>query len=123
MSIADAGWTWPLAWGTGLFLAFLFAANTTIGSLLPGLKKPMDFVEHYENQASALLASPIVLVEAHRLVTGAFGPGAVPAESAALPVFEMVPNQVKRHWSSAVRPAGSQAREIPLALFWIEKVP
>ena len=72
----------PAFWGTGLFLAFLFAANTTIGSLLPGLKKPMDFVEHYENQVSAVVASPIVLVEAHRILSGGFG-GA--AEAAASP--------------------------------------
>ncbi len=58
----------PAFWGSGLFLVFLFAANTAIGALLPGLKKPMDFVEQYENQASALLASPIVLIEARRLV-------------------------------------------------------
>ncbi len=76
----------PAFWGTGLFFAFLFAANTTIGALLPGLKKPMDFVEHYENQASALLASPIVLVEAHRLVTGASG-GAALAGGETLPTL------------------------------------
>ena len=79
----------PAFWGTGLALAFLFAANTSIAGLVPGLKKPMDFVEHYENQASALLASPIVLIEAHRLVAGAFGEGAdaTTAAGAAAPAL------------------------------------
>jgi len=58
----------PAYWGSGLFLAVLFAVNTTLGALVPGLKKPMDFVEHYENQVSALIASPIVLFEAYRMV-------------------------------------------------------
>ena len=58
----------PWFWGSGLFLAFLFAANTTIGSLVPGLKKPMDFVEEHENKLSALVAAPIVLLEIHRLL-------------------------------------------------------
>ncbi len=60
----------PGAWGLGVALALLFALNTTIGGLVPGLKKPMDFVEHYENQVSALLASPIVLLEIHRILAG-----------------------------------------------------
>jgi hypothetical protein len=59
----------PWFWGTGLALAFLFAANTTLGGLVPGLKKPMDFVEEHENKVSALLASPIVLAEAQRLLS------------------------------------------------------
>jgi len=68
----------PWFWGPGLFLVFLFAANTTIGGLVPGLKKPMDFVEEHENKVSALIASPIVLLEVKRVLTGAF-----PALSAA----------------------------------------
>jgi hypothetical protein len=63
----------PAFWGTGLFLAFLFAANTTLGALVPGLKKPMDFVEQWENPASALLASPVVVIEVHRLLAGPGG--------------------------------------------------
>ena len=58
----------PWFWGTGFFLVFLFAANTTIGAAVPGLKKPMDFVEEHENKFSALLASPIVLLEVKRLL-------------------------------------------------------
>ncbi|MEO7974293.1 MAG: hypothetical protein ABIU84_11975 [Thermoanaerobaculia bacterium] len=58
----------PWFWGSGLFLVFLFAANTTIGAAVPGLKKPMDFVEEHENKVSALLASPIVLLEVKRLL-------------------------------------------------------
>lgn len=58
----------PWFWGTGLFLVFLFAANTTIGAAVPGLKKPMDFVEEHENKFSALVASPIVLLEVKRLL-------------------------------------------------------
>ena len=75
----------PLFWMTGFALALLFAVNTTIGAMLPGLKKPMDLVEHFENLASALLASPIVLLEVWRLVGRA-----VPAGSAsgALPLAE-----------------------------------
>ncbi len=58
----------PWFWGPGFFLVFLFAANTTIGGLVPGLKKPMDFVEEHENKISALVASPIVLLEVKRLL-------------------------------------------------------
>jgi hypothetical protein len=61
----------PWFWGSGLALVFLFAANTTIGAALPGLKKPMDFVEEHENKLSALLATPIVLLEARRLLDSA----------------------------------------------------
>lgn len=68
----------PWFWGPGLFLVFLFAANTTIGAAVPGLKKPMDFVEEHENKFSALVASPIVLLEVKRLLGLGF-----PALSAA----------------------------------------
>jgi len=64
----------PWFWGPGLFLVFLFAANTTIGAAVPGLKKPMDFVEEHENKFSALVASPIVLLEVKRLLGLGFGP-------------------------------------------------
>jgi hypothetical protein len=75
----------PWFWGSGLFLVFLFAANTTIGSLVPGLKKPMDFVEEHENKLSALLATPIVLLEIHRLLVAG---GAI---SARLPAVGATP--------------------------------
>ncbi|HEX9801079.1 MAG TPA: hypothetical protein VGC00_13015 [Thermoanaerobaculia bacterium] len=58
----------PWYWGTGLALALLFAVNTTLGAMVPGLSKPMDFVEQYENQVSAVLASPVVLFEVFRIV-------------------------------------------------------
>lgn len=58
----------PAFWGPALGLALLFALNTTLGALVPGLKKPMDFVEEHENRVSALLASPIVLAEIARLL-------------------------------------------------------
>ncbi len=58
----------PWFWGSGLALVFLFFANTTIGGLIPGLKKPMDFVEEHENKLSALLATPIVVLEGQRLL-------------------------------------------------------
>ena len=77
----------PGFWGTGLFLVFLFAANTTIGGLVPGLKKPMDFVEEHENKLSALLASPVVLLEVKRLLSFA-APSLFagrPADAAGLP--------------------------------------
>jgi hypothetical protein len=70
----------PWFWGTGFFLVFLFAANTTIGGLVPGLKKPMDFVEEHENKLSALLASPIVLLEVKRLLGMGFPGLAHPGE-------------------------------------------
>jgi len=75
----------PGYWGTGLALALLFAVNSTLGALVPGLKKPMDFVEQYENQASALLASPIVVFEALRLLDGipGFASAALPAGALA----------------------------------------
>lgn len=66
---AELPWyTRPWFWGSGLFLVFLFAANTTIGAAVPGLKKPMDFVEEHENKLSAVVASPIVLLEVKRLL-------------------------------------------------------
>jgi hypothetical protein len=72
-------YTHPGYWGSGIFLALLFAVNSTLGVLVPGLKKPMDFVEQYENQASALLASPIVVVEAFRLLDRVPGLAVSPA--------------------------------------------
>jgi hypothetical protein len=56
----------PWFWGSGAALALLFALNTTIGALVPGLKKPMDFVEEHENKLSAVVATPVVLLEVHR---------------------------------------------------------
>jgi len=58
----------PWFWGAGISLALLFALNTTIGALIPGLKKPMDFVEEHENKLSGLLAAPIVLLEIRRIL-------------------------------------------------------
>ena len=58
----------PWFWGSGLCLVLLFTANTTIGGLIPGLKKPMDFVEEHENKLSALVAAPAVLLEVKRLL-------------------------------------------------------
>jgi hypothetical protein len=71
----------PWYWGSGLALALLFAVNTTLGALVPGLSKPMDFVEQYENQVSALLAGPIVLFEVFRIVDSlpAFAGASLPA--------------------------------------------
>jgi hypothetical protein len=59
----------PWFWASGFALVFLFVANTTIGAAVPGLKKPMDFVEEHENKLSALLATPIVLLEGQRLLS------------------------------------------------------
>ena len=73
----------PWFWGAGLAIVFLFAANTTLGAALPGLKKPMDFVEEHENKLSALLATPIVLLEIHRLLS--FAPGVAGALAASSP--------------------------------------
>ncbi len=53
----------PWFWGSGMALALLFAANTAIGTLVPGLKKPMDVVEEWENKLSAVLASPVAIAE------------------------------------------------------------
>ncbi len=61
----------PWFWGTGISLALLFALNTTLGALVPGLKKPMDFVEEHENKVSFLVASPIVVAELHRMLGAA----------------------------------------------------
>lgn len=74
----------PWFWGPGLFLVFLFAANTTIGAAVPGLKKPMDFVEEHENKFSALVASPIVLLEVKRLLGLGF-PALASAQAALVP--------------------------------------
>jgi len=85
----------PAFWLSGFALALLFAINTTIGAALPGLKKPMDLVEHFENLASALLASPIVLLEVWRLV-GRVVPageamGALPLVNAGVAALAGVP--------------------------------
>ena len=83
---ARAGLPWyarPWFWGSGLALVLLFAANTTIGGLVPGLKKPMDFVEEHENKVSALLASPIVVAEVERLLSASLPAGAAPGGLAA----------------------------------------
>jgi len=69
----------PVWWGTGLALALLFALNTTIGGLVPGLKKPMDWVEQFENQFSAVIASPVIVFEAVRLVGALPGLVGLPA--------------------------------------------
>jgi hypothetical protein len=73
----------PWFWGSGLALVFLFFANTTIGGLIPGLKKPMDFVEEHENKLSALLATPIVLLEGQRLLAASGLLAALPAAGGA----------------------------------------
>lgn len=73
----------PWFWGSGLALVFLFFANTTIGGLIPGLKKPMDFVEEHENKLSALLATPIVLLEGQRLLASSGLLAALPAAGGA----------------------------------------
>ncbi len=76
----------PWFWGPGLFLVFLFAANTTIGAAVPGLKKPMDFVEEHENKLSAVVASPIVLLEVKRLLGLGFPSLAGTADALASPL-------------------------------------
>jgi len=83
----------PGFWGTGLALALLFALNTTIGAAIPGLKKPMDFVEQFENQVSGLVASPIVVVEIVRLLGGAGEPasGALPLSDAGVAALGGLP--------------------------------
>lgn len=48
----------PWAWGTGLGLIGLCLCKDLFGAALPGiLKKPLDWVELFENKASALVAS------------------------------------------------------------------
>jgi hypothetical protein len=85
----------PWFWGTGLFLVFLFAANTTIGGLVPGLKKPMDFVEEHENKFSALVAAPAVLLEVKRLLSYAapdlFAAGGVRLDATGLAFVASAP--------------------------------
>jgi hypothetical protein len=85
----------PAFWLSGFALALLFAVNTTVGAALPGLKKPMDLVEHFENLASALLASPIVLLEVWRLVghvvPAGGASGALPLANAGVAALGGVP--------------------------------
>jgi len=48
----------PWAWGTGLGLIALCFCKDLFGAAVPGiLKKPLDWVELFENKASALVAS------------------------------------------------------------------
>jgi hypothetical protein len=48
----------PWAWGTGLGLITLCFCKDLFGAAVPGiLKKPLDWVELFENKASALVAS------------------------------------------------------------------
>ena len=61
-------------------------ASTTIGAAVPGLKKPMDFVEEHENKLSALVASPIVLLEVKRLLGLGFPALARAGDSLGSPV-------------------------------------
>jgi len=61
-------YTSPWFWGPGLALVLVFALNTVLGSAVPGLKKPLDFLELHENQISALVASPIVAEEIVKIV-------------------------------------------------------
>lgn len=75
----------PWFWVSGLSVALLFALNTTIGALVPGLKKPMDFVEEHENRFSTLLAAPVVLLEVRRALDAA---GLLPDAVAARPLVE-----------------------------------
>lgn len=75
----------PWFWGSGLAIALLFALNTTVGALVPGLKKPMDFVEEHENRFSTLIAAPVVLIEVRRALDAA---GMLPDAVAARPLAE-----------------------------------
>lgn len=75
----------PWFWGSGLAVALLFALNTTLGALVPGLKKPMDFVEEHENRFSTLIAAPVVLLEVRRALDAA---GMLPDAVAARPLAE-----------------------------------
>ncbi|MBV6498574.1 MAG: hypothetical protein CJBNEKGG_00798 [Prosthecobacter sp.] len=48
----------PWAWGTGLGILCLCFLKDLFGSVLPGIfKKPLDWLELFENKASALVAS------------------------------------------------------------------
>ncbi len=48
----------PWAWGSGLAMIALCFLKDVLGSLVPGiLKKPLDWLELFENKASALVAS------------------------------------------------------------------
>lgn len=53
----------PYAWGTFLGLGLLFLINSFIGTVIPFLKKPMDFVETIEHAVSGLLIGlPLILL-------------------------------------------------------------
>lgn len=53
----------PYAWGTFLGLGLLFLINSFIGTIIPFLKKPMDFVETIEHTVSGLLIGlPLILL-------------------------------------------------------------
>ena len=53
----------PYIWGTFLAISLLFLLNSCIGTIIPFLKKPMDFVESIENTFSAfLIGLPLILL-------------------------------------------------------------
>lgn len=53
----------PYVWGTFLTISLLFWLNSCIGTVIPFLKKPMDFIESIENTLSAfLLGLPLIFL-------------------------------------------------------------
>ena len=95
----------PWFWGGGLFFVVLFAANTTIGGLVPGLKKPMDFVEEHENKLSALLATPAVLLEVKRLLSFA-APSLAGGHAAGIPGVAFLSGAPPEAWLQTVVSVG-----------------
>lgn len=59
-------YTSPWFWGIGFAVVLLFTFNTIIGDAVPGLAKPMEFVEVIENKASGVVAAPVLLLEVSR---------------------------------------------------------
>jgi len=80
----------PLAWGTFLGLGLLFLANSFIGSAIPILKKPMDFVETIEHAVSGLLIGlPLMIlmkIPASLVVSGLDAPAVGTVAGFVLPI-------------------------------------
>ena len=98
----------PWAWGAGLGILFLCFLKDVFGSLLPGIfKKPLDWLELFENKASALVAStafvPLVALamsEYQRI--GLEQPDLMPLGPglAQAPVADILAFGMQTHWFS-----------------------
>lgn len=106
---ARAGLPWycqPWAWGTGLGLLALCFCKDLFGAAVPGiLKKPLDWMELFENKLSALVASaafvPLVALaisEYERMNPGQVTSVLTGSGLASLPLANLVEASLQSPW-------------------------